>query len=294
MEKVKKGLIAAGGWSTRFLPAVKTFAKQMVPILDKPGIHYLVEEMIGAGVEEIAVVSRPGEKSIEKYFKEDKELFEYLKKSGKEKCMESWREVKKKIKKWEFFEQGDDLPYGNASPILAAKSFIGNEAFVYMFGDDFVLEEEAGEYLSHLISVFSEHDPDVVLGVQEVPTEEIDRYGIVEYMKDNKYPNRVKRVIEKPAADKAPSNMAQFGRFILSTEVLEVLKRLELGIGGELWLADANNMMAKEGVAIAEPIKNGEWMTTGDPLRWLKANIKVAWGKEEYRKELEELMKELK
>jgi len=293
MKKIKKGVVAAGGWSTRFLPAVKTFAKQMVPVLDKPGIHYLVEEMVAAGVEEIAIVHRAGEESIEKYFREDEALNEYLKKGGKEEYVASWKEIKKKVKKWGFFGQGKDLPYGNASPILAAKEFIGNEAFVYMFGDDFVLEKKAGEYLSHLISIFLKYNPEVVMGVQKVPWKEIERYGSVEYVDDDKYPNRISRIVEKWPADKALSNMAQFGRFVISPNIFDVLDRLELGIGGELWLTDANNMMAKEGVVIAEPIKNGEWMTTGDPLRWLKANIKVAWTKKEYREELVKLMKEL-
>jgi UTP--glucose-1-phosphate uridylyltransferase len=292
-EKIRKGVIAAGGWSTRFLPAVKTFAKQMVPVLDRPGIQYLVEEMIGAGIEEIAIVHRHGEGSIKRYFQEDKELEEYLRKTGKGECMKSWKEVMKGVKKWRFIPQGRSLPYGNATPILSAKGFIGNDPFVYMFGDDFILEKKTGEYLSQLIKVFEKYRPGVVLGVQEVSRKEIEKYGSVAYAKDDKYPNRIKQILEKLPLEKALSDMAQFGRFVISNDIFGILKRLKLGIGGELWLTDANNMIAREGVAIAEPIKNGEWITTGDPLRWLKVNIKMAWKEKGYRKELKKIWKEL-
>lgn len=293
-KKIKKGVIAAGGWSTRFLPAVKTFAKQMVPILDKPGIQYLVEEMIGAGIEEIAIVHRHGEGSLKKYFQKDEELEKYLKKIGREKYIKSWEKVMKRIRKWRFIPQKKNLPYGNATPILSAKEFIGKSPFVYMFGDDFILEEKAGNYLSHLISVFEKYKPGVILGAQKVAGKEIEKYGSVAYVKDSKYPNQIKQIIEKPSVKDAPSNTAQLGRFVISPQIFGILKRLELGIGGELWLTDANNMIAQEGVAIAEPIKDGEWITTGDPLHWLMVNIKIAWEKEEYKKELKKMMKGLK
>lgn len=290
---MKKGVIAAGGWSTRFLPAVKTYAKPLVPILDRACIQYLVEEMVEAGIDEIAVVHRPGEESIKRYFQEDKDLDEYLKKGGKEKCMKGWKKVMGKIKKWKFIPQGKNLPYGNATPILAAKSFIDNEPFVYMFGDDFVIEKETGKYLSRMIEIFEEEKALVVLGAQEVPKKEIEKYGAVKYKKEGKIKNQVAGIVEKPPAWKAPSRMAQFGRFVISPTIFETLDKQIIGKGGELWLTDTNNSLAQTGVVIAEPIEEGLWITTGDPLNWLKTNILVGLRDKKMGKKLRSFVEKL-
>ncbi len=273
--KIKKGVIAAGGWSTRFLPAVKAYAKHLVPILDKPNIQYLVEEMVAAGIEEVAIVHRHGEKSIKQYFSHDIELEKYLKESGKEEFLEGWQTVMRKVKRWYFTPQRRSLPYGNGTPLLCVKNFVGKEPFVYMFGDDFLLEKKPGVYLAQMMAIFNKYQPAVVLGAQKVEGREIEKYGSIKYVKDRKYPNRAAAVLEKLAMEEAPSQMAQFGRFILSEKIFEALGKAGVGRGGELWLTDANNWLCKNAVVIAEPIKSGEWLTTGDPENWLKTNIKV-------------------
>ena len=287
---VKKAIIAAAGRGTRFLPTVKAYPKELVPILEKPIIQYLVEELIGAGVDQIAIVHRHGEPSLKRYFTPDKELEKYLCQTGKSHFLSSLKEIWQKVKILKFIPQPRCLPYGNASPVLAAKSFVGKDSFVFMFGDDLVLEKKPGNYLATLIKIFEKYQPAVVLGVQEVPWKEINRYASIKYIKDKKYPNRAVAVLEKLPAKKAPSNVAQFGRFVVSPKIFSVLAKQKISSGGELWFADTVNTLAAQGVVIAEPIKNGKWLTTGDPLRWLKANIELALVKKEYKKKLRDFL----
>ncbi len=288
---VYKGVIAAAGRGTRFLPVVKGYPKELIPILDKPNIQYLIEEMIGAGINEIAIVHRPGETKIKEYFSPDKELEDYLQKNNKTEYLASLKEIWAKAK-LHFIPQSDNLPYGNASPVLAAKQFIDNQPFVYMFGDDFILESEPGKYLNLLINTYTKHQPAVVLGCQKVPWDEIHRYGSVQYAENPKTPNQAVGVLEKLPKDKAPSNIAQFGRFVLSPKAFPVLKDQQTS-KGELWLSDANNTLAKTDIAIAEPIREGKWLTTGDPLRWLKTNIEVGINSPDFEADLKAYLAEI-
>ncbi len=275
MGQVAKGVIAAAGRGTRFLPVTKAYPKELIAILDKPNIQYLVEEMIGAGISEINIVHRPGDEKIAQYFTPDQELKKFLKDNNKESFLSSLEEIWNKANIY-FTPQDPKLPYGNASPILSVKNFIKDDPFIYMFGDDLIVEEKPGNYLSQLIKVYQKYHPAVVLGAQEVPWEEIDRYASIKYVSDPKYPNRAIEVLEKLPPDQAPSNIAQFGRFVVSSKIFPVLAKQELSRDNELWFADANNTLAKEDIAIAEPISSGEWLTTGDPLRWLKVNLVLA------------------
>lgn len=289
MTRVVKGVIAAAGRGTRFLPVTKAYPKELIAILDKPNIQYLVEEMIGAGITEINIVHRPGDQRLAEYFTPDQELESFLKESGKEAFLASLKKLWQEAKIY-FTPQDPKLPYGNASPILSVKDFIGSDPFVYMFGDDLVVEEKPGNYLSRLINVYQRYQPAVVLGVQEVPWEEIDRYASIRYLDDSKYPNRAAEVLEKLPASQAPSNMAQFGRFVVSSKIFSVLEKQGLSRDNELWFADANNTLAKEDVAIAEPIVSGEWFTTGDPYRWLKVNLVLALKNPELRANLKDFL----
>ena len=289
---VKKGVIAAAGRGTRFLPVTKAYPKELIPILSKPDIQLLVEEMIGAGVEQIAIIHRPGETRLKEYFQPAEELENFLKKNNKENFIDSLREIWDKAE-LKFIPQTNDLPYGNASPIIAAKDFINNDPFVYMFGDDLVIEDQSGHYLSQLIEIYEKYQPAVVLGAQEVSSEEIERYASIKYVEDEKYPHRAVQVLEKLTADKAPSNMAQFGRFVVSPKVFTVLKNQGMSRDNELWFADTNNILAEKDVVIAEPIQQGFWLTTGDPLRWLKANITIALRDETISQDLKIFLKEI-
>ncbi len=289
--QIKKAIVAAGGWSTRFLPAVKTYPKQLVPILDKPIIQIVLEELIGAGVDQICIVHRPGELMFRKHFARDKELEKYLKETGKEKCLESLYFIWNKLKKLDFAPQYRHLPYGNASPVLAAKNFVGSQPFIVAFGDDLILEEEPGQYLSQMIETFNRYKPTIVLGGQPVAKKEISAYGCIKYKQKSKIPNQAEAIIEKPSLGEAPSNVAVVGRYLLAPEALSILEKQKTSRGNELWLADTCNIVAQESLAIAEPIRPpAKWLTTGDPLNWLKTSITFGMKNERIKQQLKGLL----
>ena len=292
MKKIRKAVISAAGFGTRFLPAVKAFPKELMPIWDRPSLQYLIEELIVAGLEEIIIVHREGYSEIEEYFTPHPKLEEYLKKIGKEHLLDSLRAIWKKVK-LDFIPQTIDLPYGNAAPVIAAEKLINKESFVYVFGDDLLLEENPGKFLIKLINIFEKYQPKIVFGVQEIPWEEIYRYGSVGYRQNGKVSHEVEAVLEKLPADQAPSNFALFGRFVVNPMVFDSLKKQKLGKDNELYFPDLVNNVAKEELVIAEPIRNGQWLTTGDPLRWLKANIEFALKNNDADGGLREYLKKL-
>jgi UTP--glucose-1-phosphate uridylyltransferase len=162
---IKKAVIAAAGRGTRFLPVVKTYPKELIAVLEKPNIQYLVEEAIGAGITEIAIVHRTGEDSIEKYFTPDQDLENYLIKNNKLNYLDSLKNIWSKAK-ITFIAQPLDLPYGNGSPLLAAKNFIDGQDFIYMFGDDLTLEPVPGQFLSRMIATYEQYHPAEVIAVK--------------------------------------------------------------------------------------------------------------------------------
>ena len=274
---ITKALITAAGRGTRFLPVVKSYAKELVPILNKPQIQYLIEEAIAAGITEICIVHRPSDTSLKNYFAPDRELTDFLTKTNKLNAIESLQKIWDSTK-LVFIPQDPTLPYGNASPILAAKSFIGIDPFVYMFGDDLIVEKEIGRYLNKMITTYEQYSPAVVISVKDVGPEEINRYGSAKYIDDSKYPHRISGMFEKLEADKAPSFFGQGGRFVINSEkIIPILNKKQTGLNNELWLADANNILAQKDIVLTVATDSeSDWMTTGDPLRWLKANIAMA------------------
>ena len=292
MNKITKAVVACGGWSTRFLPAVKIYAKQMVPILDKPQIHYILEELAGAGITDIVIIHRDGEDSLIRYFSPDPELETYLKETGKEAVMAPWHNLISRFKSISFLPQTKAYPYGNGVPILVAKDFIGDNPFIYLFADDLHIEDVPGAFLSKMIATFEKYQPAAVLAVEEVPASEINRYGSMKYVNDPKYPHRVSAIVEKPSAAEAPSLFGSTGRFVLSSKYIETLQNTKTS-KGELWLTDANNYLAQNDVLLTEELPHGVWMTTGDPLRWLKANIVMGLRHPDFKVSLSEFLKTL-
>jgi len=290
---IHKAVIAAAGWSTRFLPAVKAYAKHLVPILDKPQIQYLVEECLAVGIDQICIVHRPGENTLKNHFNLDPELEAYLKKTGKEDRLESLRHIWQKITKLEFIPQSPDLPYGNGTPILAAGEFIGNDPFVYMYGDDLTFEANTGDYLKHMIDVFTDHQADALAATQTVSKEDIVKGGSVKYTQNSDIPNRMDYAVEKPPIDQAPSLNMIVSPFVLSPKIIEALNQTAVS-KGELWLTDALNTLARGHIVIAEPMKDAKWLTTGDPLALLKANLYYGLQDPKYRDQIKDLLLSLK
>ena len=288
--KIKKAIIAAAGFGTRFLPATKVTPKETLPILNVPIIQHLVEELVDSGIKEIIIVTKPNDKAFKNYFSRDKKLEKYLKDTGKEDLAEKIKDISK-MAKIRFVPQGKDLPYGNGTPILAAKKYIKEgDNFAYMFGDDMTLADVP--VTRQLMDVFEKENPKAVLAVQEVELKEVSRYGVVSYKTDGKNKYEINGIIEKPSIEAAPSRMAQFGRFVLSYDVMVEAEKRKIGKGNELWLTDMLDSIVRRGEkVIAQPI-DGEWLTTGDPLRYIQTTLKFAMKRPDIKDDLLKFIKE--
>lgn len=290
---ITKAVIAAAGFGTRFLPATKNQPKEMLPIIDKPIIHHLVEEAVSSGITDIILVTRAGNHIMEDYFDNRSELEYSLEKAGKEKYLNMIREIPK-MANFVYVRQKNHLPYGNATPLLTVKHLIDDdESFVYMFGDDLTLSGNEIPITKQLIDVYEQYSPKAVLAVQEVPDSEVSRYATIKYKENPSVPNQMEKGFEKVPREEAPSNMVQFGRFVFSYDVIKAIDAAsDLGKDNELWVIDILNKIAQSNPVIAQPIV-GEWLTTGDPLRFIQATIKFGLSRDDLRDELISFMKSL-
>lgn len=278
--KIKKAVIAVAGSGTRLLPATKAQPKEMLPIIDKPIIQYLVEELVDSGIEDIIMVTRWDKKPLEDHFDRSFELESSLSKSGKE---ERLKEVRRISEMANFIYVRQKGPYGNGTPLLSAASLINDEPFIYAFGDDLV--QSGVPFTKQLIDLY-ETEKTPMVGVQGVEEHEVDRYGIVEYREDGL---ELKDIIEKPEREETPSQHAAFGRYILNRDIVDILARTEKGKGNELWLVDAIKTYIQEGGRfLAKEVEGGKWITTGDPENYLRATLAYASDRPELRGVMDE------
>ena len=283
-----KGIITIAGYGTRFLPASKAIPKEMIPIAGKPLIQYHVEGLVAAGIKEIIVVVRDTGAIVQDHFSPSPQLQEHLKESGKLDLLEEMEYVNT-MADIVLVRQPEDLPYGNATPALAARHWLNpGEPFYYMFGDDIVMGDVP--IPQQMRDTFNEHEPAAVVAAQEVADDETHLYGCIELKPGSE--NEMTRIVEKPAPGTAPSNLVQIGHFILTPEVFDVLDTLETGKGDELWLADAVDELANRSSVMVRPIE-GLWMAAGDPLRQLKACIEASLRRDDMREELTEYLRSL-
>jgi len=294
MKKITKAVIAVAGYGTRFLPATKNQPKEMLPIIDRPIVQYLVEEAVASGIKDIILVTRFGQSALENHFDTNLELEIQLEKNGKKKALEEVRKVYR-MANFIYIRQGRHLPYGNATPLLCIKDLIAkNEPFVYMFGDDLVKSHIP--CTKQLMNIFYKYEPIALLAVQKTPKKEIERYGTVKYKKGTRI-NQIEAILEKLPPEKAPSDMAQFGRFIFTPQVIRIaqkhLQNKRFGKDNELWVADILNDLAKKNKVIAQPIK-GKWMTTGDPLHYMQTMVEFALDREDIGLDFAQYLKSLK
>ena len=275
-----KGIITIAGYGTRFLPASKAIPKEMIPIAGVPLIQYHVESLVAAGITEIIVVVRDGSEAVQRHFAPNADLDRHLEAAGKIELQEQMQRLSR-LADIIFVRQPETLPYGNASPALAARPWLTpGEPFYYMFGDDIIIADVPVP--RQMLDAFNEFQPAAVLATQRVPDEETRLYGCVELKPGSD--NEMKRIIEKPAPGSAPSNWVVVGHYIFTPELFEVLgaSESELGQGGELWLADAVDRLAGRSSVVVQPI-DGLWMAAGDPLRQLKACIEVSLRRDDLR-----------
>lgn len=293
MRKITKAVIAVAGYGTRFLPATKNQPKEMLPIIDKPIVQYLVEEAVESGIKDIILVTRFGQSALENHFDSNLELEIQLEKNGKKKALEAVQRTYR-MANFIYIRQGRHLPYGNATPLICIKNIIDkNEPFVYMFGDDLVKGKIP--CTKQLIDVYYKLSPVAVLAVQKTPRKELERYGTVRYKTGTKI-NQVSEIVEKQPAGKAPSNMAQFGRFVFSYKVIQTavehLKKGQFGKDNELWVTDILNELAQKDTVIAQTIA-GKWLTTGDPLRYMQTMVEYALSRKDIGPEFKDYLKNL-
>lgn len=287
-NKINKAIITAAGFGSRFLPITKTFPKELLPIIDKPIIQYLVEECAEAEIDEVIIVASPSEVSkFEDYFYGRATAIRTL--MIRQDKLDRWDKVEQvfQLPKITVVPQDESLPYGNGRPILTVKDLVSDGPFVVMWGDDLVLSQQSA--VSQLIEEFDHNPCDGLLAVQEVEDSEVDRYGIIKIKEGTN--DQVETVVEKPALEDAPSNYASYGRYILTPKIFDHLKDDATGLDGEIWLQDANDKVAKEGT-VRYKIIEGEWMTTGDPARYMKAHIKFMLAHDGYGPGLKEFIKD--
>ena len=287
MKKIRKAVIPVAGLGTRFLPATKAQPKEMLPLVDKPVIQYVVEEAIHAGIENIVLVTGRGKQAIENHFDVAHELEDTLTRRGRTEELQLVQGITH-LGQFSYVRQGEPLGLGHA--VLCARHAVGNEPFALLLGDD--VFDEADPALGALIAAYEATGKSVV-GVQEVAASHVSRYGIVNASPEVGLPWwDVTRIIEKPAPEAAPSRWAVVGRYVVLPEVFRHLSLLKPGVGGEYQLTDALMVMAAEGRLVAAPIPARRF-DTGDKLDYLKANVEFALKREELREPFLAYLKEL-
>lgn len=289
-RRITKAIIPAAGLGTRFLPATKSMPKELLPIVDKPVIQYVVEDAVAAGVRDIIIVTGWHKRAIEDYFDYPFELEKRLEEAGRQKEL---AEVRRIAEMANFVYVRQKGPYGNATPVYCCRHLIDDdEDFVVLWGDEFIYAQPSR--LTQMVKVYEEFGGAVISSVR-VSKEDVSRYGIaaVKKVRDNVF--RVQKIVEKPKPAEAPSNLAAHGAYILPGEIFPILQELKPGRGGELWLPEAIDALIQTGFPVyACEIKNGKYYDTGNKLEYLKANIDFAMQRSDLAPGLRAYIKNLK
>ncbi|MGP4106097.1 UTP--glucose-1-phosphate uridylyltransferase GalU [Virgibacillus sp. L01] len=286
---VKKAIIPAAGLGTRFLPATKAQPKEMLPIVDKPTIQYIVEEAVQSGIEDIIIVSGRGKRAIEDHFDVSYELEEKLAEKGKHEMLNMVRSITE-LANIHYIRQKEPKGLGHA--ISCASRFIGNEPFAVLLGDDIVQAERP--CLSQLMDVYNKYNLSVV-GVQDVPDDLVSSYGIIDPLNNADFGPAVKGVntlVEKPEMDKAPSNLAIMGRYILTPAIFNILETLPPGKGGEIQLTDAIKILNEQEQVLAYNF-TGKRYDIGNKLGFIQATIDFALNRNDLNEDVRKYMKEV-
>ena len=277
--KVRKAVIPAAGLGTRFLPATKAMPKEMLPIVDKPTIQYIIEEAIESGIQEILIITGKNKRAIEDHFDHSCELELELEAKGKYDLLEEVRRISNMVD-IHYIRQKEPKGLGHA--IHCAKSFIGSEPFAVLLGDDIVYSP-GRPCLKQMIEAYSRYKTSI-LGVQKVDDEDIGKYGIVDGKPIEDHVYKVKGLVEKPSVDEAPSNMAIMGRYIISPAIFEILERTKPGKGGEIQLTDALKVLAGQEAMYAYNFE-GKRYDVGDKQGFLEATVEFALRRDDLREE---------
>lgn len=289
MQKIKKAIIPAAGFGTRFLPATKAVPKEMLPIVDKPTIQYIVEEAVASGIEDILIITNSYKACIENHFDNSFELEKKLEASGDIEHLEVVKEIANLANVYSVRQKN---PRGLGHAVLCAKSFVGDEPFAILLGDDIVVNHDGPTATQQLISVFEAHGGSVV-GVQKVADSNVHKYGIID-PKDN-ITNRLTSVngfVEKPKLEDAPSNFAILGRYILTPKIFELLETQAPGKGNEIQITDAIDRLTQHEEVYAYDFE-GMRYDVGDKVGFLKAQIDFALERDDLRDAIKDIIKNL-
>lgn len=285
---IKKAIITAAGYGTRFLPISKTVKKEMMPILNRPVLDYVVADCYDAGIEEIIFVTKERDSIIQSYYSENRSLTQHLEemdKLGKYEHFLKFLEIQKNIH-FRFVEQTQYDQYGTAIPVKIAQKYLqSEESFLVLMGDDFIYNPDQSSEVIEMIKTFNNSKAKALMTCIEIPEEELSKYGVAETRSDNGF-DFLKNLVEKPKSGTAPSNLVNISKYILPTEIFEIINQQQKNPkSGEFYITDSVLSLAQqEDVVIHKP--RGKYLDSGYIFGWLKANLTVAWDDPELREEL--------
>lgn len=290
-KAIRKAVIPAAGLGTRFLPATKAIPKEMLPLVDIPTIQYIVKEAVASGIEEILIITNSNKHCMENHFDRSYELENRLLESNKQ---EEYNMICDIANMANIYYVRQKEPKGLGHAILCAKSFIGDEPFAVLLGDDVVENHDGKPALKQLIDAYNEVQASIV-GVQTVPEDDVSKYGIVEPARGENVENKrvkLRSMVEKPKKEDAPSNMAVLGRYVLTPEIFDYLENQTPGAGGEIQLTDSiKNLMISQSVYAYD--FDGIRYDVGDKFGFIKATVEYALAREELKEKLQGYLKEL-
>lgn len=286
-QKIRKAVIPAAGFGTRFLPATKAMPKEMLPLVDKPIIQYVVEEAVNAGIEEIIIVTGGHKRAIEDHFDYPYELEKVLRETGKDKQADDLIAISKMANFVYIRQKG---PYGNGTPVMNAKQVIGDEPFAVLWGDE--LMRSSPPVLQQMLSVWEEYQLPCVSGVR-VEESKLAKYGVFDYKEKREGVYTINKIVEKPKPGEAPSTLAAVGTYIFTPRIFELLEQTPVGRGNELWLVDAITALAAESEVLAVEIKDAHYHDTGNKLEYMKTVMKFGMEHPEIGKEFSEYLHSL-
>ncbi len=287
MKKVRKAVIPAAGFGTRFLPATKAMPKEMLPIVDKPIIQYVVEQAVAAGIEQVVIVTGWHKRAIEDHFDKHFELEARLEKDGK---LELLEEVKRISDLADFVYVRQKEALGNGHAVLVAKEVIGDEPFLVMWGDEFFQANPPAP--AQLIEAYEKYEAPVIAGVR-IPKEDIHKYGIADVTPIEGNVFKINKIVEKPEPDSAPSDLATHGSYLFTPDIFEILENVVPGRGGEIWIADAIDELIKKRDVYAVELKDAKYYDCGSKLSYLKALVDHGLEHEDTKDEFRRYLKGL-
>ncbi|MGI8420382.1 MAG: UTP--glucose-1-phosphate uridylyltransferase [Candidatus Levyibacteriota bacterium] len=290
-KKIRKVVIPAAGFGTRFLPQTKAMPKEMLPIVDKPVIQYVVEEAIASGIEDVIIVTGALKRAIEDHFDSpNADLIQNLVAGGKDKLLEETRKLSALANFIYIRQQG---MYGNGTPVLSAEPVIEKEPFAVMWGDEFIYSTPPR--LAQMIKVYEKYGGAVISAVRINREADLVRYGIADVEKVDGNVFKIKKIVEKPELGTAPSNLATHGAYILPPEIFEILRNQKPGKGGEIYLPEAIDALIKTGYPVyACEIENGKYYDTGNKLEYMKTTVELALQHKDLNGEFRQFLKDLK